>query len=94
MGVKSYKELIDGQKAIDLVVIVYRHTMAFPKDEIYGLRQQMRRAVVSLPSNIAEGQCRSTTNDFLRFLSIARGSLAELETQVVIAQRLAYFNDE
>src|SRR5438067_1213585 len=93
MGVKSYKDLILWQKAMDLVTIVYRNTLAFPKDEVYGLRQQLRRAAVSIPSNIAEGQCRSTTKDFLNFLAIARGSLAEVETQVLIAQRLAYLSE-
>ncbi len=94
MGVKSYKELIVWQKSIELVVAVYRHTMMFPKDEIYGLRQQLRRAAVSIPSNIAEGQCRGTTKDFLHFLSIAQGSLAEVETQIVISERLAYVDQE
>ena len=94
MSVKSYKELIVWQKAIDLTIMVYQHTKLFPKDEIYGLRQQLRRASVSIPSNIAEGQCRSTTKDFLHFLAIARGSLAEVETQVLISQRLAFFSEE
>jgi four helix bundle protein len=94
MGVKSYKDLIVWQKAIELVLAVYQHTTAFPKDEIYGLRQQLRRAAVSIPSNIAEGQCRSTTKDFLHFLVMARGSLGEVETQVLISQRFAYFNEK
>jgi four helix bundle protein len=94
VGVKSYKDLIVWQKAIDLVVAVYRQSKTFPNDETYGLRQQIRRAVVSIPSNIAEGQCRSSTGDFLRFLAIAYGSLGELETQVLIARRLEYFNHE
>ena len=72
MALKSYKDLIVWQKAIDLVVLVYRHTAQFPKDEMFGLRQQIRRAAVSVPSNIAEGQCRSSTKDFLNFLAIAR----------------------
>jgi four helix bundle protein len=66
----------------------------FPKDEVYGLRQQLRRVSVSVPSNIAEGQCRSTTKDFLHFLAIAHGSLAEVETQVLISHRLTYFSEE
>ena len=91
MSVKSYKDLIVWQKAIGLTLMVYKHTTLFPKDEIYGLRQQMRRAAVSIPSNIAEGQCRSTTKDFLHFLAMAHGSLAEVETQVLISQQLSYF---
>ncbi len=94
MAVKSYKELIVWQKAVDLVIAIYRSSVAFPKEEVYGLRQQLRRAAVSIPSNIAEGQCRTTTKDFLHFLAIARGSLAEVETQVLIAQRLDYFSTE
>ncbi len=94
MAVKSYKDLIVWQKALDLVVLVYRHSKIFSTDEIYGLRQQLRRAVVSIPSNIAEGQCRSTTKDFLHFLAIAHGSLAEVETQVLIARRLENINAE
>src|SRR6516165_4363128 len=90
MGVKSFKDLIAWQKAIELVVVVYRHSRHFPRDEIYGLRQQIRRAAVSIPSNIAEGQCRQTTKDFLQFLAVAHGSLAEVETQVIIAKRLEY----
>jgi four helix bundle protein len=94
MPLKSYKELIVWQKAVDLVMVVYAFTKLFPKDEWYGLRQQMRRAAVSIPSNIAEGQCRSTTKDFLHFLVMAHGSLAELETQVLVSDRLTYFTPE
>ena len=92
MSVKDYRELIAWQKAMDLVEMVYRVTDAFPRKEIYGLTSQMRRAVVSIPCNIAEGQARSTTRDFLNFLSIAMGSLKEAETQVLISQRLGYLN--
>jgi four helix bundle protein len=94
MALKSYKELLVWQKALDLVFAVYRYSIVFPKDEVYGLRQQIRRAAVSIPSNIAEGQCRNTTKDFLHFLAIARGSLGELETQILIAGKLDYFNQE
>jgi four helix bundle protein len=90
MGVKSYKELIVWQKAIDLVEAVYRATLGFPREETYGLTSQIRRAVVSIPSNIAEGQGRNTRRDFVNFLCIARGSLKEVETQIIIAKRLAY----
>jgi four helix bundle protein len=75
---------------MDLVEEVYKATQAFPREEIYGLRSQIRNAVISVPSNIAEGQGRSTTPDFLRHLSIAYGSLREVETQTLIADRLLY----
>ncbi len=85
---KSHKDLIAWQKAIELVTIVYRSTAQFPKEETYGLSQQMRRAAVSIPSNIAEGQHRKNIKEFLQFLRIAYGSGAELETQLVIAHNL------
>ena len=93
MTVKHYSELIAWQKAIDLVATVYQATDSFPQREVFGLTNQMRRAAVSVPSNIAEGQGRSTTKDFLHFLSVARGSLQELETQIIIAHRLSYLDD-
>jgi four helix bundle protein len=92
MPVKDYRELIAWQKAMDLVVAVYRLTKGFPKEEMYGLSIQIRRAAVSVPSNIAEGQARNTTRDFLHFLSIAYGSVKGLETQVLISERLCYIN--
>lgn len=90
MKVKNYQELIVWQKAMDLVVEVYRASKAFPREEVYGLTSQLRRAAVSIPSNVAEGQGRRTTPDFLRHLSIAYGSLREVETQILIATRLRY----
>ena len=75
---------------MSLVESVYRATKSFPNTEIYGLTSQVRRAAVSIPSNIAEGQGRNSTRDFLYFLSVAQGSLMEVETQVSIAQRLGY----
>jgi four helix bundle protein len=93
MKVKSYRELIAWQKAMDFVVATYRQTTRFPKEEQYTLCSQLRRAVVSILSNIAEGQRRSTTRDFLHFLAVANGSVAEAETQLVIAQRLGYLDD-
>lgn len=88
--VKSYQDLIVWQKSMDLVERVYRMTTVFPRDEVYGLSSQIRRAAVSIPSNIAEGQARKSTAEFLHFLSIAQGSRAEVETQTLIAQRLGY----
>lgn len=76
------------QKAIELVTAIYKATAKFPKDETYGLSQQMRRAAVSIPSNIAEGQHRKNIKEFLQFLRISYGSGAELETQLVIAHNL------
>ncbi len=85
---KSHKDLIVWQKAIELVSTIYKTTSKFPKEEIYGLSQQMRRAAVSIPSNIAEGQHRKNVKEFLQFLRIAYGSGAELETQLIIAHNL------
>ena len=92
MKVKNYQELVVWQRAMDLVEIVYKASRAFPRDELYALTSQVRRAVVSIPSNIAEGQGRRTTSDFLRHLSIAYGSLREVETQILIAGRLNYLS--
>ena len=94
MTVKHFSELIVWQKAMDLVVDVYRHTESFPQREIFGITNQMRRAAVSIPTNIAEGQGRSTTDDFLRFLYIAKGSLQELETQITLSKRLRFLAEE
>ncbi len=93
MSVRNYSELIAWQKAMDLVQLVYAFTNRFPKEELYGLTNQVRRAAVSIPSNIAEGQGRRSTNEFLRFLSIAHGSLREVDTQVLIAARLGYLQE-
>jgi four helix bundle protein len=84
MSVNNYKDLIAWQRAMDLVEKVYLLTQRFPKDELYGLTSQIRRAVVSVPSNIAEGEGRNSKNEFLRFLSIAHGSLREVETQLLM----------
>ena len=94
MALKSYSELIAWQKAMDLVQNVYEVVRAFPKEEIYGLMSQLKRAAVSVPSNIAEGQGRKSTRDFLHHLSIAYGSLMEVETQILIAVRLEYLNQQ
>ena len=79
---------------MDLVVYIYKITEQFPKDEMYGLISQMRRAAVSIPSNIAEGRCRDTKKDFGHFLRVAYSSGAELETQIEIAKRLGYISSE
>ena len=86
----SYRDLRVWQQAMDLVVLIYDDTRAFPKEEIYGLTSQMRRAAVSVPSNIAEGKGRLTDRDRALFYCHARGSLLELETQVLIANRLSF----
>jgi len=88
--VQSYEELEAWREAMDLVTQVYRITRAFPREEAYGLTAQVRRAAVSVPSNIAEGQGRRGTREFLNHLSMARGSLLEVETQLEIAHRLGY----
>ena len=88
--VRRYRDLIVWQKAVDWVAAVYAATQGWPSDERYGLTSQVRRAAVSVPSNIAEGCARRSTADFVRFLLIARGSLAEVETQLIIAERLGY----
>jgi four helix bundle protein len=87
---ESYKDLIAWRKAMDLVTEVYRVTRSFPRDELYGLTNQLRRAAVSVPSNVAEGQARFSRKEFHHFLSHARGSLVEIETQLMIAQSLEY----
>ena len=94
MQVKSHQDLIAWQKAISLVTDVYTMTAQFPGHEIYGLTSQLRRASVSIPSNIAEGHGRATPGEFNQFLCQARGSLCEVQTQIVIAHRLAYITQE
>jgi four helix bundle protein len=88
--IKSYQDLEVWQKAMDLVVMCYQMTTNFPKTEIYGLSSQLQRAAVSVPANIAEGRQRQHSKEFLQHLSIAYGSLAELETHIQIAGRLNY----
>jgi four helix bundle protein len=92
MAVKHYKELIAWQKAMDFVELIYRAAQRFPKEEMFGLTSQVRRASVSVPSNIAEGQGRRTTNEFGHFPSVARDSLQEAETQILLAERLGYLD--
>ena len=87
---RSYRELVAWQKAVALVTDVYAITKELPRAEIYGLTSQLRRSAVSIPSNIAEGQGRATKGEFIQFLCHARGSLFELETQIIIARKLGY----
>jgi four helix bundle protein len=91
-AVRSHKDLVAWQKSMDLVTAVYRASQRVPKEEIFGLVSQIRRSAVSVPSNIAEGHARTSRKEFQYFLSNARGSLAELETQLTIAHQLAYIN--
>ena len=90
MGESSYQGLKVWQKAMELTVIIYNITRKLPKEEVYSLSDQMRRAVVSIPSNIAEGQERSTNKEFVHFLTISRGSKAELETQLLVCVKVGY----
>jgi four helix bundle protein len=90
--IRSHRDLVVWQKAMDLVVAVYRATEAFPKAEAYGLTSQIRRAVTSIPANIAEGQGRRLAKEFVYFLANARGSLWELDTHLESATRLGFLN--
>jgi four helix bundle protein len=85
---RNYRDLIAWQKAMDLAEAVYRVTSAMPREELYGLTTQMRRAAVSVPANIAEGQGRRTDGEFLNQLSVAHGSIRELETHALLCERL------
>ena len=92
--ITNYRELVVWQKAMDLAAEVYRIVKLLPKEELYALSDQMRRAAVSVPSNIAEGQARNSTKEFINFLSMAKGSNAELQTQCLICERLSYIPEE
>jgi four helix bundle protein len=89
-----HKNLILWHRAMDLAVLAYRCCSSLPRHETFGLASQLRRAASSIPSNIAEGCGRTSPNEFLYFLNVARGSLAELETQMLLAQRIGYLTDE
>jgi len=93
MALRSYRELLVWQKAMDLVTECYRIATLLPKTELYGLKSQIQRAAVSIPANIAEGHGREYLGDYLHHLSIANGSVAELETHVLIALRLSLVNE-
>lgn len=94
MTIRSYQDLEVWQKAMDLVEDCYRVTREFPNNETYGLSSQLQRSAVSIPANIAEGRERGRTGEFLHHLSIACGSLAELETHILVARRLNYVSEE
>jgi len=90
----GHRTLVVWQKAMSLAVEIYAATSAFPRHETFGLTSQLRRAVVSIPSNIAEGAARSTTRDLLSFLHVARGSQAEVETQLRLAGKFSYMDEQ
>lgn len=94
MTLASYHDLLAWQRAIDFVVAAYKLTGQFPRTEVYGLTAQLQRAAVSIPSNIAEGAGRIHTGEYIHHAGIARGSLFEAETQIIVAQRLGYVSEE
>lgn len=91
---RSHEKLDVWKKSVDFVVQIYKMTESFPKEEKFGLTSQIRRASVSIPANIAEGAARESDKDFLRFLSIVQGSASEVETELLIANRLGYVSEE
>ncbi|MEO5776787.1 MAG: four helix bundle protein [Flavobacterium sp.] len=91
--IKTYKDLLIWQKGIDIVLLTYKITKSFPQEEIYALTSQIKRASVSIPSNIAEGYGRNTDKSLSHFIDISRGSLYELETQLLIAKQLEFIQD-
>ncbi len=92
--VRTFQDLLVWNKAMDLVTEIYRLTKTFPKDELFGLTGQLRRAAISVPANIAEGQGRLSEKEFRQFLGNARGSLSEMETHILIARNLRYLDEE
>ncbi|MBZ9847959.1 four helix bundle protein [Mesorhizobium sp. CA14] len=92
--IESYRDLVSGQQAMDLAVLIYETTRAWPKEELYGLTTQLRRAAASVPANIAEGYGRESRASYQQFLRIAQGSLKELETHLLIAQRVGITSSE
>ena len=94
MATRNYRDLVVWQKSMDLVEEIYRITRLLPKEEVFGLTNQLRRAAISIPSNIAEGNARNSQKEYARFLLIARGSKAETETQLEIGVRIGYLSEE
>ncbi len=94
MKIQSYKDLIVWQRSIELVQSIYQLTTLFPKSELFGITSQMRRAVVSIPSNIAEGYARRSHKEYLQFFAIAYGSALELETQLIICEKLKLVSND
>jgi four helix bundle protein len=94
VALKNYQDLEAWKKSMDLVEAVYKTTTLFPGEETFWLKIQLRRAVISIPSNIAEGSGRNHSKEFLQFLFVARGSLREVETQLLISQRLGYLSGD
>ena len=94
VNTRGHRGLVAWQKAMELVTEIYRITRDFPKDELYGLVSQLRRAAVSIPSNLAEGYGRNSRNEFHHSVGLARGSLAEVETQIEIAKKMHYVSEE
>ena len=92
--IKSHKDLLIWKKGIKIVILVYQLVKSFPKEELYALTSQLKRASVSIPSNIAEGFGRNTDKSFSHFLAISRGSLYEVETQLLIAEELGFISDD
>ena len=90
MTIHTYKELIVWQKSVELAVMIYKITESFPRSELYGITSQMRRAIVSVASNIAEGRSRISKKAYVQFLTISHGSVAELETQIEITRQLSF----
>ena len=94
IGVRTHKDLDVWKKSMSFVTQLYKVTATFPKEEIYGLTNQMRRAAISIPSNIAEGAARKSNKEFIQFLHIALGSCVEIETQLIISKNLKFMDDE
>jgi four helix bundle protein len=92
--IKSYRDLLAWQKSMDLVTMVYELTRQFPREELFGLATSMRRATVAIPSKIASGHERDNTREYIQHLASALGSLSEVETQIEVAKRLGYINDQ
>ncbi|MCB6062182.1 four helix bundle protein [Flavobacterium psychrophilum] len=92
--IKSYKDLLIWQKGIDIALLSYKLIKDFPKEELYALSSQIKRCSISIASNIAEGYGRHSTQSYIQFIKIARGSLCELETQMLIAQKLGFIKEE